>query len=147
MPSSEELLKLARQYEMTLAEVELAIAMEEDLAIGEIFEFAEVRIGLGPVPPWDAVVFLPNAMVAAKRDAGICQEIIEELAQTEWGEEEIREMLLVSRNYRDWSLFWSYRDESPKGREQFNTELHHWEIAVGKLERALEGLGVRSVVQ
>jgi hypothetical protein len=79
--------------------VQLAVNLEDPMATGQIFEFDEDR-HLGHVPPGDAVVSILEAIETAKRDAIVCQEIMERLRRCRWGPAEIWRMVTVLQKER-----------------------------------------------
>jgi len=124
--------------------VQLAVNLEEPMATGEVFEFEEDR-PLGHVPPMDAVVTMLEAIETAKRDALVCQEIMDRLRRCRWGPAEIWRMVTILQSFRDWSLFFAQRDRDPEMREKFAFEADGWEEQI----RMLEGMLVKgtNVVQ
>jgi hypothetical protein len=115
---------------------QLMVNLEEPMASGEVFEFDEDR-HLGHVPPRDAVVSILEATEIAKRDAIVCQEIMDRLRKHRWGPAEIWRMVTVLQSFRDWALFFAARDPDPVMKEKFGVEADGWEEQIRMLERAL----------
>ena len=115
---------------------QLMVNLEDPMATGQVFEFEEDR-PLTEVPPVDAVVSILEATEIAKRDAIVCQEIMEHLRRCRWGPAEIWRMVTILQNFRDWSLFFAARDPDPTMKERFAVEAEGWEEQIRMLERAL----------
>jgi hypothetical protein len=126
---------------------QLMVNLEEPMATGQVFEFDEDR-PLGHVPPSNAVVSILEATEIAKRDALVCQEIMERLKRCTWGPAEIWRMVTVLQSFRDWALFFKARDPDPEMKERFGVEADGWEEQIRMLERALvKGTNVVELVR
>src|SRR5262249_50230274 len=144
----DRLIAIAKQSALTVAQVYEAFCSEISqmndpiVATGEAYVFAEHRQRMvylnKPVPSPDAVVNLYQALKEARYDLESVNYLLDHRLDCEWGLEEIKLMLSICVNQRDWSRFWSVRHFDAERRDQFLQEARTWDQQVERLEERLE---------
>jgi hypothetical protein len=110
------LMKLARHYDETMIKFADFFGVDEIAATN-----ADLIECLSPVPDPYSGVNPHQALIAAMRDARICERILGQ-------PNTIEQLLTVSNNQYDWGLFFRVNDERPEVRDLWARQLAEMKV-------------------